>query len=235
MMTIKESIKLYDYVYKKNTQILIIIMQFFMFFGYAFTNNLQTIGIVLLNTVLATIATQFALVTFSSYVVSSEKIQKYGIRNLTIIMTAANVVFFAIYLGLKLLKGFALKDFDDLSTMLFIYCIANILMFVYGAIGCKKRAAGTVILILHVIIGLSQMPFYIRGTVLKIISRMPGAEPYTESRFVFTFLPNPVVMIIISVLVVSVISPLLLYALSMSVRKVSYSNRLLDRQEYNKL
>ncbi len=234
-MTIKESLKLYDYIYKKNTQILVVIMQFFMAVGYMCTNNMQTIGIVIYNIILATFITQFTLVTFSSYVVSSEKIQKYSIRNMTIIMTAANILFFVVYLGMKLLKAFALKDFDDLSTMLFYYCISNILVIIYAAIACKKRVIGTVILIFYMFMGFSQMPFYIRGTVLKIMSRMPGAEPYTGTKFVFTFLPNPAVMIIISVLVVSVISPLLLYALSMSLRKVSFSNRLLDRQEYNKL
>jgi len=181
----------------------------------------------------------------STYVASSEKYQRYSIKNMTIIITIVNFVVWVLFIGVKIIKGMIMKDFTDFSTMLFVYSISNLLMFSYMAIVYKRRIISNILLVVYIVSVVSSALVFYMILLFKDVLNLEryitdnnailDVRAFLEGRLILTFLPGTAVMTIISFFTIMIVSPLVFYILSMSLRKVPINQKIIERQQYNKL
>ena len=234
-MNLKNTIKLFNYTYKKGALILLMVFFFLQNVMYIF----MPLGTLMQGFMVSLTSTYFVnfvyQVMVSGMIRSSGKVEKSIIKNFTIILLISSVGGFILFIIPRFIFMLVMGVYNENAIIIFLlnYIVFNILAYVSLAVIYKRMAFGTTILGIAALAFFIEMPFFIYNTTrdaLKIMFKIKNVINHFE-----IMISAPTIGLLAAAFAISIISPFIFYLISILMKNVPVSKYLEDRQPWGKI
>lgn len=234
-MNLKNTIKLFNYTYKKGALIFLMVFFFLQNIMYIF----MPLGTLMQGFMVSLTSTYFVnfvyQVMVSGMVRSSEKVEKSIIKNFTIILLISSVGGFILFIIPRFIFMLVMGVYNENAIIIFLlnYILFNILAYVSLAVIYKRMAFGTTILGVAALAFFVEMPFFIYNSsknTLNILLVLKNKVNHFE-----IIISAPTIGLLVAAFAISIISPFIFYLISILMKNVPVSKYLEDRQPWGKI
>ena len=234
-MNLKNTIKLFNYTYKKGALIFLIVFFFLQNVVYIF----MPLGTLMQGFMVSLTSTYFVnfvyQVMVSGMIRSSDKVEKSIIKNFTIILLISSVGGFILFIIPRFIFMLVMGVYNENAIIIFLlnYIVFNILAYVSLAVIYKRMAFGTTILGVAALALFVEMPFFIYNSSKNTLNILLGLK--NKVNHFEIMISAPTIGLLVAAFAISIISPFIFYLISILMKNVPVSKYLEDRQPWGKI
>ena len=234
-MNLKNTIKLFNYTYKKGALIFLMVFFFLQNVVYIF----MPLGTLMQGFMVSLTSTYFVnfvyQVMVSGMIRSSDKVEKSIIKNFTIILLISSVGGFILFIIPRFIFMLVMGVYNENAIIIFLlnYIVFNILAYVSLAVIYKRMAFGTTILGVAALAFFVEMPFFIYNSSKNTLNILLGLK--NKVNHFEIMISAPTIGLLVAAFTISIISPFIFYLISILMKNVPVSKYLEDRQPWGKI